>query len=58
MTADGWFLISMMLCLIGACTSIFAVSTRKALNIWVALGFGAGALLNALILFITTVRPH
>lgn len=59
MTAPAWFLISAALFLIGAYASIFIVTTHKALNAWIALLFGTGALVAILALLLTTtVRPQ
>jgi len=51
-------LISMLLCVIGAYVSVFAVTTYKNLNAWVSVSFLFGAMVNVTYLLILIYRPQ
>lgn len=56
MSAIIWFLISMVLCVVGAYVAVFAVTTRKAMNAWVSVTFLMGAVGNLLFIAIITMK--
>ena len=57
MTAVVWFFISAVICTIAALLAVFVVTPYKAMNIWVSMGFFAGAILNLVLILVTMLRP-
>lgn len=56
MSANAWFVVSMVLCVTGGYIALFAVTTRKGLNAWLMIAFMFGAFLNLLLIVTLTLR--
>jgi capsular polysaccharide biosynthesis protein len=58
LSAAGWFITSMVLCLIGAYVSLLTVTPYKARNAFVAIGFVLGIFVGVTFLFLDALHAN